>query len=82
MKLRDMFKIKRKDKNLNFNYVTIGNVKYYIFEIKNSDLLYEKIITKLFMLEIPLYWFRSYYEFELFFSYFEETVNDVFILIY
>lgn len=77
-----MFKIKRKGKNSYFNYAIIGNVRYYIFEIKNSDLLYEKLIAKLFMLEIPLYWFRSYYEFELFFSYFEETVNDIFILIY
>lgn len=77
-----MLIIKRKENDTVFNYIEIGKIRYYIIEIKKTELLYEKNITKLFSLQIPLYWFYSYYEFESFFSYFEPKTNDVFVIIY
>ena len=82
MKLRDMLIIKGKEPSSTLNVVSIGNITYYIIEVKIKGILYNYQITKLFSLKIPLYWFGSYYEFETFFSYFAPSTSVVFVFIF
>ncbi len=80
MKLRDM--LIRKDPSSTLNVVSIGNITYYIIEVKTKGILFDNQITKFLNLKIPLYWFGSYYEFETFFSYFVPTTTEVFVIIF
>lgn len=81
MKVWDMLKFIHNDK-LRINEIDVGYITYYIIELdKEEKLVNNKLIKKLFTLNIPLYWFRSYYEFETFFLVFNPKQDINFILI-
>ncbi len=81
MKVWDMLKFIHNDK-LRINKIDVGYITYYIIELdKEEKLVNNKLIKKLFTLNIPLYWFRSYYEFETFFLVFNPKQDINFILI-
>lgn len=81
MKVWDMLKFIHNDK-LRINKIDVGYITYYIIELdKEEKLVNNKLIKKLFTLNIPLYWFRSYYEFETFFLVFNSKQDINFILI-
>ena len=81
MKVWDMLKFIHNDK-LRINKIDVGYITYYIIELdKEEKLVNNKVIKKLFTLNIPLYWFRSYYEFETFFLVFNPKQDINFILI-
>ena len=81
MKVWDMLKFIHNDK-LRINKIDVGYITYYIIELdKEEKLVNNKLIKKLFILNIPLYWFRSYYEFETFFLVFNPKQDINFILI-
>lgn len=81
MKVWDMLKFIHNDK-LRINKIIVGYITYYIIELdKEEKLVNNKLIKKLFTLNIPLYWFRSYYEFETFFLVFNPKQDINFILI-
>ncbi|MCI6508456.1 MAG: hypothetical protein PUH11_08125 [Bacilli bacterium] len=76
-----MLKFIHNDK-LRINKIDVGYITYYIIELdKEEKLVNNKLIKKLFTLNIPLYWFRSYYEFETFFLVFNPKQDINFILI-
>lgn len=82
MKLWDMFKIVRGEKK-KLSLIKIGFQTFYLIEIDNKDeVLIDGLIQKLFSLEIPLYWFKNYYEFETFFSIYRSNTIINFVLIY
>ncbi len=81
MKVWDMLKFIHNDK-LRINKIIVGYITYYIVELdKEEKLVNNKLVKKLFTLNIPLYWFRSYYEFETFFLIFNPKQDINFILI-
>ncbi len=81
MKVWDMLKFIHNEK-LRINKIIVGYITYYIIELdKEEKLVNNKLIKKLFTLNIPLYWFRSYYEFETFFLVFNPKQDINFILI-
>ena len=81
MKVWDMLKFIHNDK-LRINKIDVGYITYYIIELdKEEKLVNNKLIKKLFTLNIPLYWFRSYYEYETFFLLFNPKQDINFILI-
>ena len=81
MKVWDMLKFIHNDK-LRINKIDVGYITYYIIELdKEEKLVNNKLIKKLFTLNIPLYWFKSYYEFETFFLVFNPKQDINFILI-
>lgn len=81
MKVWDMLKFIHNEK-LRINKIIVGYITYYIIELdKEEKLVNNKLIKKFFTLNIPLYWFKSYYEFETFFLVFNPKQDINFILI-
>ena len=82
MKIGNVFKL-FKGTNSKLNIIHIGYTTYYIIEItENTNFLNNKLISKLMLLEIPLYWFSNYNEFEDYFLNFDDNSKKNIIIIY
>lgn len=82
MKILDVFKLFKREQT-HLNIIEIGNTTYYIIEVKDkANILHNKLISKLMLLYIPLYWFSSYNEFEEYFIHFNTNLKNIFIIIY
>ena len=77
-----MLILKRKEPTSSLNVIKVGMITYYVIEVRNRGVLYDNRLTKLYQLNIPLYWFGSYYEFETFFSFFTPLTSEVFVIIF
>lgn len=82
MIISNVLKIFKKETS-ELNIIQIGYTTYYIIYInEQSRFLFNKLIVKLMKLQISLYWFSTYDEFEEYFTYFDNNLKNIFIIIY
>lgn len=80
MKLGDILKFIKDDKP-RLEIVKIGFETYIILNCEDKNIIEHRLISKLFQSQIPLYWFKNKYEFELFFTYYQSLTSINFIII-